>query len=173
MSIQEPPAYGRPEPTAHQRVDLGYSAIRALIMSLVAGIAIGVFIHPGHPDRINPDPIPREQAADAYLCGVIGDEERVQREILHDGDAVRSPEYDTSQRRTEAYLCGEIANEERMQRQIFHDEGSIPLPECDPLQWRAETNKKEGETSGGTESLAERSRHFLVSFFGQSRGGLV
>ena len=25
MSIQEPPAYGRPEPTAHQRVDLGQS----------------------------------------------------------------------------------------------------------------------------------------------------
>lgn len=73
------------------------TTIRAAIMSLVAGIAIGFVIYPEllYPDPIHPDP--REQAANAYLCGVIGDEERVQREILHDGDAVRSPECDPSQ----------------------------------------------------------------------------
>jgi hypothetical protein len=124
------------------------TTIRAAIMSLVA---IGFVIYPEllYPDPIHPDP--REHAANAYLCGVIGDEERVQREILHDGDAVRSPECDPSQRRTEAYLCGEIHNEERVQRDDFQDSDAAPLPECDPSQWGAEAGPL-----GRTESVIER-----------------
>jgi hypothetical protein len=140
---------------------MSYSTIRALIMSLVVGIAIGFVIY---PEVIHPAPIPREQAADAYLCGIISDEARVQREILHDGDAVRSQECDTSKQRTKAYLCGEIANEERVQREIFNDESAIPLPECDPLQLRAEAQA--GETVDTTASAVER---LLAWFSGKSK----
>jgi hypothetical protein len=72
----------------------------ASIISLVAGIVIGLLIYPGSL-------FSREQAVDAYVCGEIASEEWVQREIFHDTRAIPLPECDALQRLADADANGD------------------------------------------------------------------
>lgn len=73
------------------------NTFRTSVISLVAGIAFGFLIHnPVHPTETDPNVISLD-----YLCREIADQERVQRKIFHDYDAVPLPECYQWQRRAE------------------------------------------------------------------------
>jgi hypothetical protein len=66
-------------------------------------------------------------------------------------------------------LCSEIDYQERLQRDIFDDHNALPLPECHTAQPSTKADVKEGEAPRGNESIAERVRHYLASFFRQPK----